>query len=286
MTVINVNFIYLLFFILPVAVDAQNVQQKSARVPSTVKVDGLLQEWGSLQANNSSNRIRYTISNDDDNLYLAIQSSGVWCNAKIAHGGITLIISQSVDKKIREKAATNVSITFPVIDKATASGINAKQYGYFDIADEKSNDSKKKMDSLYNAVNLLVNNSFKEIKIIGIKDIDTLVSVYNTYGIKAAAQFSKQMLYCYELAIPLKYLGLTIDNLVPFSYSIRLNGPTFGKRTSTRKIYNTEDPNDVPTTELSPNFDGSKAINPESFYKNYPSSLWAEYTLVKDNSNK
>jgi len=51
------------------------VQKESVWAPITVKIDGKAAEWGNkFQAYNSSTEIYYTISNDDNNLYLAIKA--------------------------------------------------------------------------------------------------------------------------------------------------------------------------------------------------------------------
>ena len=65
----------------------------------------------------------------------------------------------------------------------------------------------------------------KEIKISGFKNTaDTLVSIYNEYGIKAFANIEKDNSFFYEMAIPLEALGLTKDNSKEFAYNIKLNG--------------------------------------------------------------
>jgi hypothetical protein len=73
--------------------------------------------------------------------------------------------------------------------------------------------------------------SVKEIKVIGFKDIpDSLISIYNEYGIKAAASFDPSGAYQYELAIPLAALGLSATSPKEFTYNIKLSGRQFGSR--------------------------------------------------------
>ena len=71
--------------------------------------------------------------------------------------------------------------------------------------------------------NTLIAQKCKLISVIGIKELDTLISIYNKNGIKAAGLFDNKNVYTYELAIPLKYLRDT-DNEMKFKYNIRLNG--------------------------------------------------------------
>jgi hypothetical protein len=69
--------------------------------------------------------------------------------------------------------------------------------------------------------------SVKEIKISGFKDItDTLVSIYNEYGLKAVANFDQHGAFVYELAIPLNLLGLSATEGKDFAYQIKINGMT------------------------------------------------------------
>jgi hypothetical protein len=45
-------------------------------------------------------------------------------------------------------------------------------------------------------MNQVITDGFKEIKVTGIKSIpDTLISIYNAEGIRAAATFDKQIKY-------------------------------------------------------------------------------------------
>ena len=55
-----------------------------------------------------------------------------------------------------------------------------------------------------------------------------MVSIYNSYDLKAAARFDRKGCYSYELAIPLKLLGLSPADPKEFAYNIRLNGAEQG----------------------------------------------------------
>ena len=69
----------------------------------------------------------------------------------------------------------------------------------------------------------------KEIKIKGMLSIaDTLISVYNDVGIKAALLFDNKKACTYELAIPLKYLELVSSRSDSFEYHVILNGVVTG----------------------------------------------------------
>ncbi|HCN83727.1 MAG TPA: hypothetical protein DIT07_08905, partial [Sphingobacteriaceae bacterium] len=64
----------------------------------------------------------------------------------------------------------------------------------------------------------------KDIRVEGIKGVKDTISIYNPEGIKAAILFDEQEVLTYELAIPLKYLELSVKEPKPFAYTIRLNG--------------------------------------------------------------
>jgi hypothetical protein len=69
----------------------------------------------------------------------------------------------------------------------------------------------------------------KELSVIGIKDItDTLVSIYNTYGIKTGINIDTHGNFNYELAIPLKLLDLDPAKNTELAYNIKVNGITMG----------------------------------------------------------
>jgi hypothetical protein len=69
----------------------------------------------------------------------------------------------------------------------------------------------------------------KELSITGVKDItDTLVSIYNTYGIKTAINFDTKGNLFYELAVPLKLLELDAAKSAELAYNLKLNGMQFG----------------------------------------------------------
>jgi hypothetical protein len=123
------------FFIFLSAVKAQElkIQQASVRAPDKVKIDGKTDEWGKLfpQAHNPDIRVYYTLANDDKNLYLVLLSQGPYPNKKITLGGMSLIISHSLEKKKRINAPDNVNITFPVTDKQKAVSVNASLDKYF-----------------------------------------------------------------------------------------------------------------------------------------------------------
>lgn len=252
------------------AANAQNlpkVQEASVRAPSDIKVDGKLPEWNNtLQAYNLVNRIFYTVSNDDNNLYLTLLTSDGYANEKVMDG-----ISFTINLSAEKNSETNSVVTFPIpipSEKSNLLGENIR------IVRRLKNDTTKealaKVDSLRSSLNAMVNDVFKEINISGIKEIqEPAISIYNLEGIKVAAQFNDEMQYTYELAIPLKYLGDYINAGHKFTYNIKLNG-LYGQNP-----YGNQPPPPVLIGNPMEN------MSTDNRYINYPTDFSGEYTLVK-----
>lgn len=87
------------------------VQQESVYAPVNIKIDGKATEWdGKFQAYNRANCVYYTVSNDENNLYLTVYVSE-WINLdKLIYGGLAFTVSNPVNK------TENVSITYPLTD--------------------------------------------------------------------------------------------------------------------------------------------------------------------------
>jgi len=297
----NVWFI-ILVTIIPFAASAQKlpqIQEVSVRAPDNVKIDGKLTDWpnpllnaqktdGYLNAYNSTNRIYYTIANDDNNLYIVIRGLGTRVAMKSLSGGFTFTISHVVEKKNRAKDANNVVITFPVpVDDKTINNVLGPIRGGFNFYNEEEIYPAgypyiKQLDSIQVLTNARLSPVIKEIKVKGIKEIsDSLISVYNETGIKAMMQFTWRQ-PSYELAIPLKYLNLDINKPVKFSYNIRLN-----LRTEDNSRHPTED---APSPQLlvtsvnigTPvNMGNTYIPDPGTMFLMAPTDFWGTYTLIK-----
>jgi hypothetical protein len=192
----------------------KDVQTTSIWAPAGVKIDGKINEWeDSFQAYNKSTRLFYTISNNEKYLYLAVTSTDAGNNTKIAAGGITLTINTAAKKK--DKNA--YSLTYPVITRALRGHGRGLRGGgaQSDVTDT----------AVVNAAHRQFISSAKEIKVLGFKDMDdTLISIYNEYGIKAAIGYDTLGNYSYELAVPLKVLGISPDSIKEIAYNIKVNG--------------------------------------------------------------
>jgi hypothetical protein len=198
------------------------VQEGSFAAPPKVKIDGKLDEWGNtFQAYNKTTKVFYTLSNDDKNLYLIVRSTDVQNNTKIMGGGVTLTINIA-DKKKEENA---YSVKFPVLERSNLRGLRRP----------RGASSTTVMDSASMAEAAAARKqaiaAIKEISVLGFKDItDTLISIYNTYGIKASAGYDENANLQFELSIPLSLLSLSTDKPKEFAYNIKVNGIQMGGR--------------------------------------------------------
>jgi len=209
--------------LLSIGVDAQklpDVQGNGILAPSTIRIDGKNQEWGAFAAENKRTTLLYTIANDDKNLYLAIKANDSETITKIMAGGISFTINTK-GKKREQDAFT---ITYPLIVRANGNrgntGQNRQRAGQ-----ERQEQSQKERDSIVLAQRKTLLAGVKEIKALGFKQVsDTLISIYNEYGIKAVAKMDEQGAYVYEAAIPLSLLEITPGSNNEIAYQIKLNG--------------------------------------------------------------
>lgn len=223
-----------------------NIQEVNLRAPAGVKIDGKSTEWtGQLQAHNKAVDVTYAIANDDENLYLVMQATKPRIVTKIIDVGTTLIINSNGKKKADAKE--NITITYPLLEVIPAqrmlwyAGAKARPETAYSASlaqNDTTQYSTTPVDSLVTIANNLFGINAKMIEIAGISSItEPIISVYNEEHIKAAARFDNLGVYTYELAIPLKYLGLSTENPKEFSYSIRLESRLTNPKLNMRTVY-------------------------------------------------
>ena len=211
-----------------------DVQTIALNAPINIKIDGKGTEWGdNFAANNKRTSLLYSMANDDKNLYLVIKSSGSANINKIMMGGITL--SVNTDGKKKEKDAP--SVTYPVIKRTARAQAGGRQAGGAggqgrggNTAGDATGQNRVQLTTAQRDSLSLINYktqlaAVKEIKVLGFKNItDSLISIYNEYGIKTLATFDDTGGMIYELAIPLSLLNLSTANPKEFAYQIKVNG--------------------------------------------------------------
>lgn len=222
----------------------KDVQEVSLWAPTGVKADGKLVEWNdSFQAYNKATKLYYTISNDDRNIYLAIKSTDAMNNNKIVAGAITIAINTEGKKKTEN----TYKITYPVIEPITMrrgaggpvaggpaggggaimimGGPGGGAGGAGGMRAMMGGTPGAPMDSATIAIRKKALLTYKEIKVSGFKDIpDSLISLYNEHGVKTMANYDDKGNFLYEVAIPLKLMGLEPGSTNELAYNVKLNG--------------------------------------------------------------
>lgn len=234
---LKITFCTVLFAGFSIFAHAQKVnelQEVSIFAPHAIKIDGKNFEWKPTDFSvNKRTSLSYIISNDEKNLYLIIKSTDLANNSKIMAGGITFSVNP--DGKKREKES--ITLTYPVITHAPRGqgggpGGSRRAMGMTMSMGGGGPQDAKQRDSFMVSRQKTQLVTAKEIRIKGFKNTtDTLVSIYNEYGIKAFANIDKDNAFFYEVAIPLEALGISVESPKEFAYNIKLNGlqlPDFG----------------------------------------------------------
>jgi hypothetical protein len=206
------------FVTVVLAQKTDEMQGGSRFAPHKIKIDGKNFEWRDTDFSVSKRTgLSYIICNDDKNLYLVIKSTDVENNTKIMAGGITFSVNPDGKKKEEE----SISLTYPFVDQVqkSSSGTVVISFPVRSSLKDPRRDSSRAADHKKKL------ERAKEIKINGFKNTtETLVSIYNEYGIKTFANIEKDNSFFYELAIPLEALGMSIKAPTEFAYNVKVNG--------------------------------------------------------------
>jgi hypothetical protein len=198
-----------------------NTQQTPIIVPSDIKIDGKSAEWNNIyQAYNRATELYYTISNDNNNIYLITKTVNPRIIQKILEGSISLTFSTSNSRV----DTGNITVSFPLITLSETQNIlfNSKKIKL----SSKDNLISITKDSLIKATNTILNSYSKDIKLTNVKSFDKteVISVYNDLGIKTAHQFDVEGNLVCEFCIPLRYIRPSLSSQPNLLYQIKLNG--------------------------------------------------------------
>jgi hypothetical protein len=253
-----------------------NVQTESVKAPADIKIDGKVDEWNNqFKAYNHSTEVYYTLSNDDQHLYLALQATIPDVVNKIIAGGITLTIQKS-DKKNDKRG---VSITYPIYEKNNRPTLGITHRVSMENGVTHTETSSPPMnDSTINARNKQLRDKSKYIGVTGLPGLDTLISIYNENGIRTGQLMDSKGAYTYELSVDLKLLGLSANEVSKFAYHLVLNGVNGGD--AVVKIKSAD--GSAPTPEMQNMANEMMAkMNAANGGMMTPTDFWGEYTLAK-----
>lgn len=256
-----------------------DVQTAALTPPANIRVDGKAADWkDTFAAENKRTEIFYSLANDDKNLYLVIKSTNTASANKIMAGGVTFVVNTEGKKKDKDA----ISLTYPLVPRGNRNpgggnrqgfgggqGQNRQGGGNFQ---NRTQQTQTQRDSANLVRNKAALTSVKEIKIAGIKAIpDSLISIYNEYGIKAVAAFDAQGALVYELALPLQFLEIDANSGKEFAYQVRINGLNFGGNVMVMGR-----PGGGGGNFGGGNFGGGNFQDMMS-----PTDFWGKYTLIK-----
>ncbi|MGZ3756437.1 MAG: hypothetical protein ACXVAY_06815 [Mucilaginibacter sp.] len=241
-----------------------NVQKISLRAPINVKADGKVLEWGQFQAYNHSTDTYYTIANSDDNLYVTIQAKDILITKKIIAGGITFSINY--DDQVNKHQY--IVINSPKLKEGSQSKIAS----YLGDAQRYRDNKMGNVDSVIMLANNEVSANAKEMIVRDAKSLPDTISVYNEFGLKGIMLFDHDCNLNYELVIPLKYLGLSINTNSKFSYKVILKG-------FMANMIKVDNPNIVGIVNIPRGLYNGNSVNPGLQTMSYQTDFGGEYTL-------
>ena len=205
---IKIKLLFILAMSAFFAIPSKAWSQKKAEMIKTrwaeksMEVNGMLSDWkDSLDLYNEDTKLFYSISNDHENIYFALKNSSEDNLAKILARGISFTVNFENSKKVAP------TVTFPILDRTPGK----KQ------VETEQPEAKE--------IQRRIISKIKEIKVEGFKElVDGGISLYNTYGIKAAMAFDEKNDMIQEIAIPLRLLGIESGSTELITYRIRING--------------------------------------------------------------
>jgi len=245
-------YLFVLLFFLTTTAFAQSLPniQKGSVYLRDVNIDGQALEINdTFQAYNKAIDAFYTLSNNENNLYLVLKIKYEDVTSKVLLGGTTITLNHGKSK--RDTAA--LSITFPFLEDDDRGKIaNA----FSESRNQKTAINAQNLVDL----NALLTSVLKKLKVEGLPgQKSSIISVYNEEDIRSSARFDENLSYTYELLIPLKLLGLPNNGTETFSYQIKTNFP-------------------FQESNLKP---GGPPPPPMESSSSAPTDFWGEYKLVK-----
>ncbi|WP_461450824.1 hypothetical protein [Mucilaginibacter sp.] len=198
--------------------NAQDMPQFHLKpAPATVVVDGDVKEWGdSLSYYSPEERLKYTIANNKDTLYLAVKIFDRSEIVRVLNAGLTF----SIDTRGKKKET--FSLTYPLNVGGGNKMIINRSPGENEVVSQEERDQleQEKITTL------------RGIKVIGYKDVeDDMITTSNTYGIRTAVNYDDAGNLIYEEAIPLKFFHADLTGL--WAFDIKINGIQRPQPTST-----------------------------------------------------
>jgi len=187
---------------------AQDIEE-NIRMVKPFKADGVSNEWNEpLNQYNDATKLAFALANDDQNLYIIIESLDPQTTFSVLRGGITLNINTEGKKK------DGMKLTFPLMDRPP---MPKEGEGHRERAPISPDGNAELHDPA--AMN-------KGIRVSGFKNIpDGELPAINQDGIETGMSIHPNRDLIYELSIPLSQLQIGFDLKKPLVYNIKINEP-------------------------------------------------------------
>jgi hypothetical protein len=166
-------------------------------------VDGLLDEWGTLRYQYSTQGFRFDVRNDQTYLYIALLIEDSASQHQALMHGVTWMINPKGKKR------EDRSITYPLIDRVSMRTL---------MGGERKENAREEM---IGAVRGIYVQKFDDL-------VDGYISLDNTYGVSALAKVNQQDHLVIEMAIPLKRLGFDSNHKGDIALNLKINGAPLG----------------------------------------------------------
>ncbi|WP_158795982.1 hypothetical protein [Pedobacter sp. L105] len=185
-------------------------------VSQPVVVDGNSSEWHEpLNNYNTPTKLAFALANDQNNLYLIIESLDEITTGKLLRAGLTLNINTAGKKKDGIKLKF-LGMQQPPPPHQPGDSLNhARPEANDSLAHHYPDRDHADRDP---GVHVIQVSGFEKIP-------DGSLAIPNNSGIQVAAAFNKQRDYICELAIPLGLLDLKDKKVKGIAYNIKINAP-------------------------------------------------------------
>lgn len=189
-------------------------------------IDGNSLDWQEpLDNYNSETQLAFALSNDQNNLYMIIESLDEITTRKLLGGGITLNINTSGKKK------EGVKLLFLGMHQPSLNPVKDDTTIENKIPARNNNENPKEWATHEGEA-----SGLKTIQVSGFKTIPNgSLTIPNQQGIQVAAAFNKQKDYICELSIPLDLLDFKGKNPGAIAYDIKINSPGFHEKEYRRR---------------------------------------------------
>lgn len=190
---------------------AQEVED-NMRMIKPFKADGISNEWNEpLNEYNTDTKLAFALANDDQNLYVVIESLDPQTTFSVLRGGITLNINTEGKKK------TGINLVFPLMERPPLpKDVDLPKDKLTKIPLEKNGEMPRDFVGMN-----------KTIRVSGFKNIsDGDLPIENNFGIQAGMTIKPNRDLIYEISIPLAQLQVDPSIKKPLIYNIKINSPS------------------------------------------------------------